>query len=56
MRSNLVKRACRAGSVQVGSFVTTNDPLCAQIMADSGFEWVLVDMEHGQVPEVNPAS
>jgi 4-hydroxy-2-oxoheptanedioate aldolase len=50
MRQNLVKRACREGRVQVGSFITTNDPLCAQIMANSGFEWVLVDMEHGPVP------
>jgi 4-hydroxy-2-oxoheptanedioate aldolase len=50
MRHNLVKRACLEGRVQVGSFIATNDPLCAQIMANSGFEWVLVDMEHGPVP------
>jgi 2-keto-3-deoxy-L-rhamnonate aldolase RhmA len=50
MRHNQVKRACLEGRVQVGSFIATNDPLCAQIMANSGFEWVLVDMEHGPVP------
>jgi 2-keto-3-deoxy-L-rhamnonate aldolase RhmA len=50
MRPNLVKRACLEGRVQVGSFIATNDPLCAQIMANSGFEWVLMDMEHGPVP------
>lgn len=50
MRENTVKRACLDGRVQVGSFIATNDPLCAQIMANSGFEWVLVDMEHGPVP------
>jgi 4-hydroxy-2-oxoheptanedioate aldolase len=50
MRENTVKRACLEGRVQVGSFIATSDPLCAQIMANSGFEWVLVDMEHGPVP------
>lgn len=50
MRHNLVKRACQEGRVQVGSWIATNDPLCAQIMANSGFEWVLMDMEHGPVP------
>ena len=49
MRQNVVKRACLAGSVQVGSFIGTNDPVCAEIMANSGFAWVLVDMEHGPV-------
>jgi len=50
MRHNLVKRACQEGRAQIGSWVATNDPLCAQIMANSGFEWVLMDMEHGPVP------
>jgi 4-hydroxy-2-oxoheptanedioate aldolase len=50
MRSNTVKHACLEGRAQIGSFIATSDPLCAQIMANSGFEWVLVDMEHGPVP------
>jgi 4-hydroxy-2-oxoheptanedioate aldolase len=50
MRENTVKHACLAGRVQVGSFIATSDSLVAQIMANSGFEWVLVDMEHGPVP------
>jgi 2-keto-3-deoxy-L-rhamnonate aldolase RhmA len=28
----------------------TNDPYCALIMAQAGYDWVLVDMEHGPVP------
>jgi 4-hydroxy-2-oxoheptanedioate aldolase len=50
MRRNLVKQACLAGEVRVGSFLNTNDTLCALIMAQSGFDWLLVDMEHGPVP------
>lgn len=50
MRLNTVKHACFEGRAQIGSFIATSDPLCAQIMASSGFEWVLVDMEHGPVP------
>ena len=50
MRHNTVKAACLEGRVQIGSWNMTNDPLCAQIMAQSGYTWVLVDMEHGPVP------
>jgi 4-hydroxy-2-oxoheptanedioate aldolase len=50
MRQNHVKRACLAGEIAVGCFLNTNDALCAEIMANSGFEWLLVDMEHGPVP------
>jgi 4-hydroxy-2-oxoheptanedioate aldolase len=49
MRENTVKRACLEGRPQIGSMISTNDPVNAQIMANSGFEWVLVDMEHGPV-------
>src|SRR3974390_1070362 len=50
MRENRVKRACAEGRVSVGAWVNTNDAACAQIMAKSGFEWLVVDMEHGPVP------
>jgi 4-hydroxy-2-oxoheptanedioate aldolase len=50
MRENTVKRACLEGRVQVGSLISTSDPVNALIMANSGFEWVMVDMEHGPVP------
>jgi 4-hydroxy-2-oxoheptanedioate aldolase len=50
MRKNRVLAACRDGAVSIGSWVSTNDALCAQIMANSGFDWLVVDMEHGPVP------
>ena len=30
----------------VGSWITLNHPSIAEIMADSGFDWLCVDMEH----------
>ncbi len=50
MRVNRVKRACLDGGVSVGSFVNSNDTLNALVMAQSGFAWLLADMEHGPVP------
>ena len=50
MRQNTVKRACLEGGVRVGSFVSSNDAQNAQTMANSGFDWLVVDMEHGPVP------
>jgi 4-hydroxy-2-oxoheptanedioate aldolase len=47
---NRVKDTVAAGGVSVGSFLWLGDPLAAQIMANSGFDWVLLDMEHGPMP------
>ena len=30
----------------IGSWITLNNPSIAEIMADSGFDWLCVDMEH----------
>jgi 2-dehydro-3-deoxyglucarate aldolase len=32
--------------VKIGSWITLNNPSIAEIMADSGFDWLCVDMEH----------
>ena len=32
--------------VQLGSWITLNHPSIAEIMADAGFDWLCVDMEH----------
>jgi 4-hydroxy-2-oxoheptanedioate aldolase len=50
VRQNLVRAACYAGSVSVGAFVSITDPVSAQIFARSGYEWLVIDMEHGPVP------
>ena len=30
----------------IGSWITLNHPSIAEIMADAGFDWLCVDMEH----------
>ena len=32
--------------VSIGSWVTLNHPSIAEIMADAGFDWLCIDMEH----------
>lgn len=33
-------------TVSIGSWITLNHPSIAEIMADAGFDWLCVDMEH----------
>ena len=49
MRPNLVRSACYDGTVSYGGWVSISDPISAQILARAGFEWILVDMEHGPI-------
>src|SRR5439155_22060086 len=36
-----------AGEILVGSFVNLGSPLTAEIMGVAGFDWVVLDLEHG---------
>jgi len=49
MRENLTKRRLRAGETALGSWCTLSDALGAETMAQVGWDWVLIDMEHGPV-------
>ena len=44
--SNNLKRSLRAGETQIGLWSSLCSPICAEIVAHSGFDWVLLDMEH----------
>jgi 2-dehydro-3-deoxyglucarate aldolase/4-hydroxy-2-oxoheptanedioate aldolase len=44
---NPVKRKLQAGQPTVGAWLHLCSPLAAEIMADAGFDWLLIDMEHG---------
>ena len=46
MRSNPVKAALRAGKAQVGTWLSLGSPLAARYMAQAGFDWLNVDIEH----------
>ena len=49
MISNHVKQRLRAGRPAFGSLLNIGDPLVAEQMASVGFEWLLVDTEHGPI-------
>jgi 4-hydroxy-2-oxoheptanedioate aldolase len=46
MRTNTVKSALRAGQAQVGTWLSLGSPLAARYMAQAGFDWLNVDIEH----------
>jgi len=43
---NRLKRALREGRAQIGLWSTLASPVAAEIVAGSGFDWVLLDTEH----------
>jgi 4-hydroxy-2-oxoheptanedioate aldolase len=43
----------RAGDALVGTFLNLGSPLAAEICARAGFDWVLVDLEHGAGTEAD---
>lgn len=49
MVRNHVKERLRAGQPAFGTLLNFGDPLVAELMASIGFEWLLVDTEHGPI-------
>src|SRR5688500_3037549 len=49
MTPNHVKQRIRAGQPAFGSLLNFGDPLVAEMMAAVGFDWLLVDTEHGPI-------
>jgi 2-dehydro-3-deoxyglucarate aldolase/4-hydroxy-2-oxoheptanedioate aldolase len=43
---NPVKRKLKNGQKTVGGFLQTLSPVAAEIMAQAGFDWLIVDLEH----------
>lgn len=43
---NPVKRKLERGQKTVGGFLQTISPIAAEIMSRSGFDWLIVDLEH----------
>lgn len=50
MRENTVKQRMRAGGTALGAWLSIGDPLAAEAMAIQGWDWLLIDMEHGPIP------
>ncbi|MCA8988711.1 MAG: 2-dehydro-3-deoxyglucarate aldolase, partial [Planctomycetaceae bacterium] len=49
MRTNPVKRALKAGSPQVGTWLSLESVFASRFMARVGFPWLTVDIEHSPV-------
>jgi 4-hydroxy-2-oxoheptanedioate aldolase len=49
MIANHVKHRLRAGKPAFGTLLNFGDPLVAEMMASVGFDWLLVDTEHGPI-------
>jgi 4-hydroxy-2-oxoheptanedioate aldolase len=47
MRENRVRRALRQGETTLGCWLSIGSPVVAAIMGRVGFDWVVVDTEHG---------
>ena len=49
MRKNLVKEKLKRGEPSIGTWLSTSDPLIAEVLAHAGFDWLNVDMEHNAI-------
>ncbi|MGP6158382.1 MAG: HpcH/HpaI aldolase family protein [Vulcanimicrobiaceae bacterium] len=49
MLENTLRRDMLGGRLVVGAWCMLGDGLAAEIMANAGYDWLLVDMEHGPV-------
>ena len=47
MPFNSFKRALTAGETQIGLFLGLADAYSAEVVAGAGFDWLLIDGEHG---------
>ena len=55
MKSNTVRAALKRGEAQVGTWLSLSSPFAARFMAQVGFHWLTVDMEHSPVNWENAA-
>ena len=42
-----LKSKLESGETVLGGFLSLGDPLCSEIMARAGYDWLLIDLEHG---------
>ena len=50
MRENPLKKRLAAGETVVGMWLSLSEPLAAEALASQGWDWLLIDMEHGPIP------
>jgi 2-dehydro-3-deoxyglucarate aldolase len=47
--TNPIKKALREGKPTIGSWITLGHPAVAEILSLSGFDWLVVDLEHSVI-------
>jgi 2-keto-3-deoxy-L-rhamnonate aldolase RhmA len=47
IRSLALKKRLKAGETTFGAWLSISSPVVAEIMAGTGFDWVMIDTEHG---------
>jgi 4-hydroxy-2-oxoheptanedioate aldolase len=54
LQRNAFKHALAAGQVQIGLWSSLCSPIAAEIVADAGFDWILLDTEHSpnEIPDL----
>ena len=48
-----LRRRIHAGEMLFGSFVTLGSPIAAELLARVGFDWLIIDLEHGAGTETD---
>lgn len=48
MRPNETRRLLQSGRPALGLFVSSASPLAAEIVGGLGYDWVLIDLQHGE--------
>ncbi len=49
MRHNTMKARLRTGEPTLGCSIMIPSPQAVEMVAHAGFDWVLIDMEHGTI-------
>jgi 4-hydroxy-2-oxoheptanedioate aldolase len=49
IRKNTLQAKLKAGEPVIGSWISVANPTIAEVMAQAGFDWLSIDMEHGIV-------
>ena len=49
MKKNKVKELWREGKAAIGAWLALGSPITAEIIANLGFDWIVIDTEHGSI-------
>lgn len=49
MKNTTLKQKLKNNELTIGSWITIGHPAVAEILANAGFEWLTVDIEHNQI-------